>query len=85
MTASVLTPEVPYRGWGGACRSWRPVGIAHTSPSYHGKLSQHGVAEDRRIAFAVARKLDDAFRDNFPCFLLVVGQVELAANFIKSS
>jgi hypothetical protein len=36
-------------------------GIAHASPSSHGKLSQQAVAEGRWIAFAVvARKGDDA-------------------------
>ena len=62
----------------------RAVGIAHTSPSSHGKLSQYGVAENRRIAFAVARKGDDAFQENFSFFLLIVGQVELVTDLVKS-
>ena len=61
------------------------VGVAQASPSSHGKLSQHSVAEDRRIAFAVACKGDDAVRENFSFFLLIVGQVELAADFIKGN
>ena len=32
------------------------IGVAKASPSSHGKLSQHSVADDRRVAFAVARK-----------------------------
>ena len=59
------------------------VGMAQASPSSHGKFSQHSVTEDRRIAFAVACNGDDAIRENFSFFLLIVGQVELAADFIK--
>ena len=61
------------------------VGMAQASPSSHGKLSQHSVAEDRGIAFALARKGDNAVRENFSFFLLIVGQVELAADFIKGN
>ncbi len=61
------------------------VGIAQTSPGSYGKRSQHSVAEDRGIAFAAARKCDDAPRENFSFFLLIVCQVELAADFIKGN
>ena len=59
------------------------VGMAQASPSSHGKRSQHSVAEDRRIAFAVARERDNAVHENFSFFLLIVGQIELAADLIK--
>ena len=61
-----------------------PAGMAHASPGAHGKLSQHAVAEDRRIAFAIARKGDDAPRKN-GSFFVVAGEAELAADFIKGN
>ncbi len=33
----------------------------------------------------MARQGDDALREDFSFFLLIAGQVELAANFIKGS
>lgn len=69
----------------GAVRRATDVGVAQTPPSSHGNLSQHGVAEHRRIAFTLARKGDYALREDFSFFLLIAGQVELAANFIKGS
>jgi hypothetical protein len=61
------------------------VGGTQASPGSHGKLSQNAVAEDRGIVFAVACKGDDAPCENFSLFLLVVGQVELAADLIKGN
>ena len=62
------------------------AGMVKTSPSAHGKLSKEAVAEGRRIAFAVARKGDDALREDFSfVLLLVVGQAELAADPIKGN
>ena len=48
-----------------------------------GKLSQHAVAEGRRIVFAASRKGDDALRESFSFCLVVAGKAELVADLIK--
>ena len=59
--------------------------MAQAPPSSQGNLSQQAVAEDRRIVFTFARKGDNALRENFSYFLLVIGQAELAADLIKGN
>jgi hypothetical protein len=59
------------------------VGMAQTSPSSHGKLSQHAVAQDSRIVFAIARKRNDAPGENFSFFSSMIGQVQVAAHQVQ--
>jgi hypothetical protein len=61
------------------------VGMAHASPGSHGNLSQHTVAKVRGIEFAASRKGDDALRESFSLCLVVAGEAELAADFIKGN
>ncbi len=59
------------------------LSVSQTSPSAHSKLSQYAVPEDRRIAFAVARKGDDTLREVFSFFFRIVWQMDAIADFIE--